>query len=446
MRNFKRFLAVLDDLIELALIAVFRAIRSLLAQRLVKAGLALAACAVAIVCALECATFGSSPQNVQDPPRTRPTHVLGVPIAELDAADLPECDQIETASPAELDELQRDVDPLRSHLASAERMIDELYGLRQREPDGTWRFPVALVDTNPSEHRLARAFRAQALLAARRGDPTRAARFGLTVLRLASILESQPIGDAPDLWLSRPHFLRCMLSFALRDPRTIQGADPAELERLRALLAEHEPPADLWARVVLAMPDALTREAGSSLYAQRGASLGDSWLERIVYPQDAAERGLWVETARERLHQHAERMVALVTADHDATTDALKALNESVTRRRTWLGKVMDALRRRMSSVARAEEMAGITIEHVMTSLFTMRNMLAWSLQGQRLLLLRVRLEQVRQATGRYPDTLPVEERYRRDVVAGRPLIYERTGDGYRLEAQDTRHVIWKRN
>jgi hypothetical protein len=314
--------------------------------------------AVALVCALECNPFASSPPQARYPAMVPPSYLLGIPIEDLRVGQVP-----------------------RPRLESAARMIDQLYD---------WRSPVALPDAGPYLFSLAGAYRDEAL----RGDPTHAVRMAVTVLRLAAILEAQPMGDHPDGWLSRPHFLRNLICRALRDPRTIAGAAPAELERLRAVLAENEPPADQWERAVRAMPDAIMRQSGEALYQNRGRlNVQGYWPEQMVIPTDAAERGLWIETARERLHDHARRMIELVTADHDATMNALYALRKAA----EDPGTVLDRMLRKVSAGARARESARFCLMHLMM-MVNLRSLVATSAQNQRRLLELVRLEQARRA------------------------------------------------
>ena len=282
--------------------------------------------------------------------------------------------------------------------------------------------------------RLLDVFQCEAHWQARHGDRARPLAILATLLRLCMLLEHPPVGDAR---LTRYHaalITRSMVLTSFQDARLFFDAPPDALVRGRAALGETAPDLPSFRAALLGESGQYVATMGAILYNRRGRPFELSGGRTLAIPESAGERGLWLESAREQIHELMHAGLRALCADHRRTLRTVRQLsvrNGPPRSQGAHPGERLTMLGRAQAFVSEALHESGLLFAHA-------HRIWVHAHQGHALLEGMLHLEEHRQRRGIWPAALAVA-RLRSghdfsDPLTGAELRYELDGDQYRLE------------
>ena len=287
--------------------------------------------------------------------------------------------------------------------------------------------------------RLLDVFQCEAHWQAQYGDRARPLAILSTLLRLCRLLERPPTGDARLTRLHAALLTRSMVLTSFRDPRLFLDAPDAALELYRCTLGDLEPDLPAFRAAMLGEAGHYVAFMGGELFMRRGRPYELSGGRSIPIPESAAERGLWLECAREQIHETMLAGVRVIADDHGRSLRALRAL---VARTGTAIAPSpsMASARGfdRLSAAARAQAFVAESVHESALLLAHTHRIWLHNVQGHRILVGMLAMEAHRQRHGAWPLTLAQARRSTgasfADPLTGGDLRYERDEYLYRLD------------
>lgn len=263
---------------------------------------------------------------------------------------------------------------------------------------------------------------------ARRGDRTRPIAIATTLLGLCRLLERPAAGEAR---LTRYHAAlttRSMVLSSFSDPRLYIDAPADALADGRAALAATSPDLPSFRAALLGEAGQYVASMGAQLYNRRGMPFELAAGRSLMIPESAGERGLWLETAREQIHELMMAAVRGVSLDHRRGLRLMRALCTRHAPCRPgpehggggW---------ERMTMLGKAQAFVNETLHECCLLLGHAHRIFVHNLQGHAILDGMLSLEAERQRLGRWPATVMAH-----DPLTGGPLHYAFEDATYRLE------------
>lgn len=287
--------------------------------------------------------------------------------------------------------------------------------------------------------RLLDVYQCEAHWQARHGDRARPLAILETLLALCRLVERAPAGDAR---LTRFHaalITRSMVLTSFRDPRLFRDAPPAALALGRLMLSEAEPDLPSFRAALLGESGQYVAAMGASLYNRRGRPFDLSGGRALAIPDSAAERGMWLESAREQIHELMLAAVRHLSADHARSLRSLRGL---VARHSPSQGRLErpgpSQVWERLSTLARTQAFVTESLYECGLLLAHAHRIWVHSVQGHRILDGMLMLEELRQRRGDWPTTLTAARLATggsfEDPLTGGDFRYVLEDGAYRLE------------
>ena len=272
----------------------------------------------------------------------------------------------------------------------------------------------------------------------RHGDRSKPFAILSTLLSLCRLIERAPAGDA---CLARHHaalITRSMVLASFRDPRLFHDAPAAALAAGRALLAETEPGLASFRAALVGESRQYVATMGAELYQRRGLPFDLSGGRALAIPDSAGERGLWLESAREQIHELMLAAVRHLSDDHARSLRSLRALAAKHTPSILGPERPGSRLWERLSTLARTQAFVNESLHECGLLLAHAHRIWVHNLQGHHIFSGMIVLEELRQRRGAYPASLTLAQLCSghafADPLTGGALRYVPEPAGYRLE------------
>jgi len=300
-------------------------------------------------------------------------------------------------------------------------------------------FAVRVAELEPGELRVASSFirrtwrlldvfQCEAHWQARHGDRARPPAALCTLLSLCRLLEHAPAGEAR---LTRFHsglITRSMVLTSFQDPRLYLDAPLDALARTRASLRDFAPDLMSFRSALVGESGQYVAAMGPALYNRRGRPFELSGGRSLTIPESAGERGLWLESAREQIHELMLGGLRALSNDHQKSLRSLRVLcarhgPPPAVSPRTAPWEALSALGRAQAFVAETLHESALLLSHA-------HRIWVHALQLHAVLDGMLTLEEQRQRRGTWPARLEGAV----DPLTGLDLRYAPEGDLYRLE------------
>lgn len=300
---------------------------------------------------------------------------------------------------------------------------------------GSLRVPQAFIRRT---WRLLDVFQCEAHWQVQSGDRGRPLEILGTLLSLCRLMERAPAGDA---CLARHHaalLTRSMVLASFRDPRLFAGAPKAALEQGRALLVSAEPDLASFRAALVGESREYVATMGAELYHRRGRAFDLSGGRALPIPEAPAERGLWLESAREQIHELMLAAVRHLSDDHLRSLRTLRQLAARAAPAAVRSGRHATQLWERLSTLARTQAFVSETLHECGLMLAHAHRIWVHNVQGHQILMGMLVIEELRQRRGSYPSSLTLAQicsgHAFADPLTGGPLRYMAENGSYRLE------------
>lgn len=287
--------------------------------------------------------------------------------------------------------------------------------------------------------RLLDVYQCEAHWQAQHGDRARPLAILRTLLKLCCMLERPPAGDARLTRLHAALLTRSMVLTSFRDPRLFIDAPEAWLAPTRRQLFELEPDLPAFRAAMLGEAGHYVAFMGGELFNRRGRPYELCGGRSVPIPESAPERGLWLECAREQIHEMMLAGIRVVAEDHARSLRALRTLvNRTVNA--VPPPPVTEAARswERISAAARAQAFVAEAVHESALLLAHTHRIWLHNVQGHKILDGMLAIEVHRQRHGAWPITLAQARRSTgatfADPLTGSDLRYERDEYLYRLD------------
>jgi hypothetical protein len=310
--------------------------------------------------------------------------------------------------------------------------------VRELEP-GSLRVPERFIRRT---WRLLDVFQCEAHWQAQHGDRARPLAILTTLLKLCRLLERPPSGDARLTRLHAALLTRSMVLTSFRDPRLFLDAPATAVGLGAAMLAELEPDLPAFRAAMLGEASHYVAFMGGELFQRRGRPFEVSGGRSIPIPESPAERGLWLECAREHIHETMLAGVRGFCEDHGRSLRSLRSLvarsGAAVAPPSPQAARAFD----RLSVTARANLFVAEAVHESALLLAHTHRIWLHNVQGHRILGGMLAIERFRQEHGQWPSSLGSARRALgvsfADPLTGTDLRYERDEFLYRLDIPAT--------